>query len=73
MASPEKKFGSSDEVENGDVQATAGDHAKGTVEYERAQLLACLPDPDAGKSDEERAAIVSEPTVRNTLIPIHDH
>lgn len=30
-----------------------------TIEYERAQLLAHLPDPDAGKTVEERQAIVS--------------
>lgn len=45
------------EVERGDV--SSGGHEKGTIEYERSQLLAGLPDPDAGKSDEERAAIVS--------------
>lgn len=28
------------------------------VHHERIQLLANLPDPDAGKSDEERAEIV---------------
>ena len=32
--------------------------AKGTIEYERAQMLAGLPDPDAGKTDEERREIV---------------
>lgn len=32
---------------------------KSGIEYERAQLLANLPDPDAGKTDEERKAIVS--------------
>ncbi|CAG9985124.1 unnamed protein product [Clonostachys byssicola] len=30
---------------------------KSGIEYERAQLLANLPDPDAGKTDEERKAI----------------
>lgn len=34
---------------------------KSTIEYERAQLLAGLPDPDEGKSEEERRAIVSLP------------
>lgn len=34
---------------------------KSGIEYERAQLLANLPDPDEGKSDEERRAIVSRP------------
>ena len=29
------------------------------IDAERAQLLASLPDPDAGKSEEERRAIVS--------------
>lgn len=29
------------------------------INHERAQLLANLPDPDAGKSEEERAEIVS--------------
>lgn len=29
------------------------------IDAERAQLLASLPDPDAGKSDEERREIVS--------------
>lgn len=29
------------------------------IEAERAQLLANLPDPDAGKSEEERREIVS--------------
>lgn len=32
---------------------------KSNIEYERAQLLAQLPDPDAGKTDEERLALVS--------------
>lgn len=32
---------------------------KSNIEYERAQLLANLPDPDVGKSAEELAAIVS--------------
>jgi hypothetical protein len=32
---------------------------KSGIDYERAQLLANLPDPDAGKSDEERRIIVS--------------
>lgn len=29
------------------------------IEHERAELLANLPDPDAGKDDEERRQIVS--------------
>lgn len=29
------------------------------IELERAELLANLPDPDAGKNDEERRQIVS--------------
>ena len=29
------------------------------IEYERAELLANLSDPDAGKNDEERRQIVS--------------
>ncbi|SPO06214.1 related to allantoate permease [Cephalotrichum gorgonifer] len=40
------------EIENGDVQ-----NVKGTLEYERAQLLANLPDPDEGKTEEERREI----------------
>lgn len=34
------------------------------IERERAQALAALPDPDAGKSEEERAAIVSSMTLQ---------
>lgn len=36
----------------------AEDEKVGDVHFERAQLLADLPDPDAGLSEEERAAIV---------------
>ena len=35
-----------------------GGVAKTGIEYERAQLLANLPDPDAGKTDDERREIV---------------
>lgn len=35
-----------------------GDEKPTGVHHERIQLLANLPDPDAGKSDEERAEIV---------------
>lgn len=62
MATPTKPE-SSTEIEHGDVHAAA----RGTIEYERAQLLASLPDPDAGKSEEERAAIVSRPS-NNALV-----
>jgi hypothetical protein len=41
-----------------------------TIEYERAQLLAHLPDPDAGKTVEERQAIVS--IINSALIPRND-
>lgn len=41
-----------------------------TIEYERAQLLAHLPDPDAGKTLEERRAIVN--TITDALIPRND-
>lgn len=58
MATPDKP-NSLSEAENGDMQTQVGGHEKGTIEYERAQLLANLPDPDAGKSDEERREIVS--------------
>lgn len=58
MGSPDKP-NSLSEVEHGDVQAQVGGHEKGTIEYERVQLLADLPDPDAGKSDEERREVVS--------------
>lgn len=34
------------------------------IEREVAQALAALPDPDAGKSEEERAAIVSSMTLQ---------
>lgn len=44
--------GSFTDIQNGTVD-------KSIVEYERAQLLANLPDPDEGKTDEERKAIVS--------------
>ena len=44
--------GSWTDIQNGSVD-------KSTVECERAQLLSNLPDPDAGKTDEERKAIVS--------------
>jgi hypothetical protein len=47
--------GSLKDMQNGTVD-------KSTVEYERAQLLANLPDPDEGKTEEERKAIVSMPT-----------
>lgn len=63
MASPEK-FDSSDEVEHGDFRAAG----LGTIEHERAQLLADLPDPDAGRTDEERAAIVRSP--KNYHLPV---
>lgn len=42
------------------------------IEYERAQLLANLPDPDVGKSEEERRAIVSSPS-RLTSITPHEY
>lgn len=71
MAAPEK-VELSDEVEHGDIR-TAGGHARGTIEYERAQLLASLPDPDAGKTDEERAAIVSPPPPIADPPPTHRH
>lgn len=34
---------------------------KAVAEAERAQLLADLPDPDEGKTEEERKAIVGSP------------
>jgi hypothetical protein len=34
---------------------------KSGIEAERAQLLANLPDPDEGKSEEEKRIIVSTP------------
>lgn len=37
------------------------------VADERAQLLSQLPDPDAGKSDEERAEIVRSHTLTSSL------
>lgn len=57
MASFEKPIKPT-EVENVEDEPSLGGYAKGTVEFERAQLLTNLPDPDAGKSDEERRAIV---------------
>jgi hypothetical protein len=60
MASPVEK----EVIDNGQVEKEAvGDtaahgHVKpSAVEIERSQLLANLPDPDAGKSEEERKAI----------------
>jgi hypothetical protein len=44
------------------VDTSSGDNKvddKSGIEFERAQLLANLPDPDAGKSEEERRSIVS--------------
>lgn len=58
MGTPDKA-NSLSEAENGDMQTQVGGHEKGTIEYERVQLLANMPDPDAGKSDEERREIVS--------------
>lgn len=56
MSDLEKKENlDSTEVESSfvaDVNALSG------IEYERAQLLQNLPDPDAGKTEEERKAIV---------------
>jgi hypothetical protein len=42
-----------------DVGRSSSDESKPTaIDHERAELLANLPDPDAGKTDEEKAAIV---------------
>ena len=47
-----------EEVENIAEEPPSCAFAKGTLEFERAHLLATLPDPDAGKSDDERREIV---------------
>lgn len=39
------------------IEQAAGDLKTSTVEFERGQLLADLPDPDQGKSEEEKKAI----------------
>lgn len=54
------------EVENIAEELPSGSFAKGTLEFERAHLLANLPDPDADKSDDERRAIVR---LTNLVIP----
>ncbi|SPO07400.1 related to allantoate permease [Cephalotrichum gorgonifer] len=56
MDSPEKPAKST-EIEDIEGEPSSGEYAKGTIEFERSQLLASLPDPDAGKSGEERRAI----------------
>ena len=63
MATSEKKASqASIEVEHGVEKTPGAGFEKGTIQYERAQMLASLPDPDAGKTDEERLAIVRRPT-----------
>jgi hypothetical protein len=51
------------EIEKPDVETgSSSDGPRNTaIDRERAQLLADLPDPDLGKSDEEKAAIVRTP------------
>lgn len=52
------------DIENLEKTETSSEEktgAKSGIEYERAQLLANLPDPDEGKTDEERREIVSLP------------
>lgn len=46
-----------DDVQQDERNASPGDLKQSNVEYERSQLLADLPDPDAGKSEEEKKAI----------------
>lgn len=41
-----------------EIENTEGKPSLGSIEFERARLLSNLPDPDIGKSDEERRAIV---------------
>ncbi|ROT34488.1 MFS general substrate transporter [Sodiomyces alkalinus F11] len=52
-------FEKREDSENADVESSSAGESKGqtAIEYERAQLLANLPDPDAGKTEEERKAI----------------
>lgn len=54
MADTEKQVTSHDEANR------EGIVDKSNIAYERAQLLANLPDPDEGKTEEERLAIVSD-------------
>jgi len=51
------------DLEKVDTSSEERHAPKSGIEYERAQLLANLPDPDEGKSEEERRAIVSSPTL----------
>ena len=53
-----------EEVENITEELPPRAFPKGTLEFERAHLLATLPDPDAGKSDDERREIVRLPARR---------
>lgn len=45
-----------------------GDSKPIGIHHERAQMLADLRDPDEGKSDEERASIVTYPLFINHFI-----
>lgn len=47
------------QLEQNDSSSAERGVDKSGIEYERAQLLAALPDPDAGKTEAERAEIVS--------------
>jgi len=50
------------DLEKVDLETSSGDgkaDSSGIINIERARLLANLPDPDAGKSEEERREIVS--------------
>lgn len=59
---PEKVIGDTSSEDRG---------GKTGIDYERAQQLADLPDPDEGKTDEERKAIVRR-TSTNTNRPRDD-
>lgn len=49
-----------------------GDSKPIGIHHERAQMLADLRDPDEGKSDEERASIVTYPLVHQPFCPVLD-
>lgn len=57
MSSAQEKFDSGVAVQQAESTSSREDLKTSNVEFERSQLLANLPDPDHGKSEEEKRAI----------------